>query len=756
MLLMEPLIGKTISHYKIEEILGSGPMSTVYKAKDLKLERYAALKFLSPQHTIDENETERLIQEAKTTSALEHPNICTIYEINEVEGQVFIAMAFYEGETLEGRLARGPMSIAGAIDTIKAVSKGVAKAHEKGIIHRDLKPANIMITTDEVVKILDFGIAKLIYQKGKTKSGIIMGTPGYLAPEQAKGDSIGPYTDIWSLGVIFYEMLAGDLPFKGDTDIALIYSIVNDNPVPLKEFAEEIPPRIERFISKMIEKDPGNRFQSVAEMLEELNNLSEDRAEFNTVRLNTSDLDLEVSPSIAVLPFLDMSPKKDQEYFCDGLTEEIISTLSRVEGLRVVSRMSSFQFKGKEFDLRQVGHQLNVRSVLEGSIRKAGKKVRISAQLTSVSDGFLLWSERYEREIKDIFKIQDEISQAIVAALKIKLISDKDKKLYKNYTDNVEAYSDYLKGRYHWNKRTADALKKSIEHYDQAIEKDPQYAPAFAGLADTYIILGLYGALAPKFVMPKAKAAALKALEIDTDLAEAHASLGCIQSVYDWDWQVAEEQFLQAIELNPNYAIAHHWYAVNYLAPHKRFDEAIKEIKIALDLDPISLVINTTVGLVYYYAGKYDEATEVFLKTLEVEPNFAMAHFFLGQTHSQKKMFNEALSEFEEASKLFGASTNMQATFGTASALAGNKDKALEILKDLEKESKEKYVSAYDMAMIHTGLGNKEQALKWLEKALDEHSYLLIYLNVDPVLQSLRDDKRFKKIQSKMKLANGS
>jgi len=753
---MKPLIGKTISHYKIEEILGSGPMSTVYKAKDLKLERYAALKFLSPQHTVDDSETERLIQEAKTTSALEHPNICTIYEIDEVEGQVFIAMAFYEGETLEERLARGPMSIAEAVDTIKAVSLGVAKAHEKGIIHRDLKPANIMITTDEVVKILDFGIAKLIYQKGQTKSGIIMGTPGYMAPEQAKGDSIGPYTDIWALGVIFYEMLAGDLPFTGANDIALIYSIINDNPMPLGKFAEEIPPHIEQFILKMIEKEPANRFQSVAEMLDELSNLSEDKAEFSTVKLKASDVGLEVSPSIAVLPFLDMSPKKDQEYFCDGLTEETISTLSRVEGLRVVSRMSSFQFKGREFDLRQVGHQLNVSCVLEGSIRKAGKRVRISAQLTNISDGFLLWSEQYEREIKDIFKIQDEISQAIVGALKIKLISEKDKRLYKNYTDNVEAYSDYLKGRYHWNKRTADALKKSIEHYNQAIEKDPQYAPAFAGLADTYIILGLYGTLAPKFVMPKAKAAASKALEIDQDLAEARASLGCIQSVYDWDWQGAEEQFLKAIELNSNYAIAHHWYAVNYLAPHGRFDEAIKEIKIALDLDPISLVINTTVGLVYYYAGKYDEATGVFLKTLEVEPNFAMAHFFLGQTYSQKKMFDEALSQFDEASKLFGGSTNMQATFGTASALAGNKDKALEILKRLEQESKEKYVSAYDMAMIHTGLGDKQQAFQWLEKALAEHSYLLIYLNVDPVLEGLRGDKRFKKIQSKMKFSKES
>jgi len=750
---MKSLVGKTISHYRIEEILGSGPMSTVYKARDLKLERYAALKFLSPQHTVDDSETERLIQEAKTTSALEHPNICTIYEIDEVEGQVFIAMAFYEGQTLEVRLSRGPMSISDAVEIITAVSQGVAKAHEKGIVHRDLKPANIMITTDEVVKILDFGIAKLIYQKSKTKSGIIMGTPGYLAPEQAKGDNIGPYTDIWALGIMFYEMLSGDLPFSGDTDISLIYSIVNDRPIPLAQFNEEIPQRFEGFIHRLIEKEPANRFQSVSEMLTELQNLSEDRADFSTVRMKASDLKLEVTPSIGVLPFLDMSPNKDQEYFCDGLTEEIISTLSRVEGLRVVSRMSSFQFKGKEFDLRQIGQQLNVRSVLEGSIRKAGKRVRISVQLTNISDGFLLWSEQFEREIKDIFQIQDEISQAIVKTLRIKLIGQQEKTLYKNYTDNVEAYSDYLKGRYHWNKRTADALKKGIEHFNQAIEKDPQYAPAFAGLADTYIILGLYGTLVPKFVMPKAKAAAVKALEIDRDLAEAHASLGCIQSVYDWDWKGAEEQFQKAIELNPNYAIAHHWYAINYLTPHGRFDEAIKEIEIALDLDPISLVINTTVGLVHYYAGQYDDATSIFLKTLEVEPNFAMAHFFLGQTYTRKQMFEAALTEFEAANKLFGGSTNMQATYGMASALAGEKDKALEILNRLNDELKEKYVSAYDLAMIHAGLGDNNEALHWLQQALAEHSYLLIYLNVDPVLENLRNDKRFKKIQAEMKFA---
>ena len=758
------MVGKTISHYEITDVLGSGAMSTVYKAKDLRLERNVALKFLSPQLSIDENEKDRLIQEAKTTSTLEHPNICTIYEIDEIEedlpdgqaGQVFIAMAYYEGETLEDRITKGPMSIEEAAGLMTQINQGVSKAHEKGIIHRDLKPANIMITDDGVVKILDFGIAKLLYQKSKTKSGIIMGTPGYLAPEQAKGEKIGPHTDIWALGIIFYEMLSGELPFSGDTDIALIYSIVNNDPFPITQFIEDIPASIEQIIQKMIQKNSEDRYQKVEEVMQDLTNLMENKQEAGTIRLDAAEVNLDVSPSIAVLPFLDMSPEKDQEYFCDGLTEEIISTLSRVEGLRVVSRMSSFQYKGKEFDLRQVGQQLNVRTILEGSIRKAGNKVRISVQLTNVSDGFLLWTEKFEREIKDIFEIQDEIAQAIVKALKIKLIGKKDEKIYKNYTENVEAYSDYLRGRYHWNKRTSDAVKRSIDYFNLAIEKDQQYALAFAGLADAYIILGLYGALPPKFVMPKAKAAAQDALEIDQELAEAHTSLGCIKSVFDWDWEGAEKELKQGIDLNPNYALAHHWYAINYLTSMGRFEEAVEEIKKALDLDPISLVINTTVGLVYYFASEYEKAKDIFLQTLEVESNFAMAHFFLGQTYTQKKEYDKALVEFEEANQLFGGSTNMLATYGTTEALAGKKGDATSMLESLLSTSKEEYVSAYDIAMIYTGLGDIDQAFNWLEKAVEEHSYLLIYLNVDPILDPLRSDKRFNTIQKKMSLLKES
>lgn len=742
------MIGKTISHYQILNVLGRGAMSTVYKARDLKLERHVALKFLAAQLTVDESEKLRLIQEAKTTSALEHPNICTIYEIGEMsDGQVFIAMAFYEGETLADRIARGPMSVEESLNIITQIARGLAKAHEKWIIHRDLKPANIIITTDDVIKILDFGIAKLMSGKGKTRSGMIMGTPGYMAPEQARAGSIGPYTDMWSLGVILYEMLSGELPFSGDNELALIYSIVNEPPTPISHYVDNLPPNIERLIEKTLQKNAHDRIRNVDEFMRTLEEQG-GGAEQETIRM--APVEIDTSPSIAVLPFKDMSPDGDQEYFGDGLAEEVISTLSRLEGLRVISRMSSFQFKGKESQLREIGQQLKVKSVLEGSIRKAGNKVRISAQLVNAADGFLLWSEQYEREMQDIFEIQDEIAQAIVKALKIKLIGEQQKALYKNYTDNIEAYSEYLKGRYQWNKRTAESLKKSIEHFDQAIEKDPRYALAYAGLADVYIIMGLYGSLPPQFVMPKAKASAQKALEIDPDLAEAHTSLGCIQSVYGWDWEGAEEQFQLGIDLNPNYALAHHWYSINYLTPQGRFSEAISEIQKALDLDPISLAINATVGLVYYFAREYDAAVDCFLKTLEVEPNFAMAHFFLGQTHIQRKMFDEALSRFEEANKLFGGSTNMQATYATAAALAGDKEKAREILDSLTDVSNEKYVSAYDMAMIHTGLGDEKMAFKWLEKALDEHSYLLIYLNVDPLLDPLRGDKRFISIKQKM------
>ncbi|MEE9169606.1 MAG: tetratricopeptide repeat protein, partial [bacterium] len=447
--------------------------------------------------------------------------------------------------------------------------------------------------------------------------------------------------------------------------------------------------------------------------------------------------------SIAVLPFADMSPEKDQEYFCDGMAEELINTLTRVEGLRVTSRTSAFQFKGQAQDIRDIAEQLNVATVLEGSVRKSGDKLRITAQLVKASEGFQLWSERFERDVKDVFAVQDEISEAIVNTLKSKLVDAARVTALRRYTENLEAYNLYLQGRYYWAKRTEEDLNKGIEFFNQAIDIDPDYALAYSGLADSHIMLGTYGALAPKKTMPKAEKAALNALRIDESLAEAHASLGCFRAIYNWDWSTAEQDFRRAIELNPSYATAHHWYAINCLVPQKRFDEAFAHMKRARDLDPLSHFINASMGLLHYFSGQYDLAIENYQKTIDMEPNFGVAHFFQGQAYLKQAKYREAITAFVEAIALHGDSTNMLANLTNAYAVMGKNDGARKRLSQLLDMAKDRYVSEYDVAIIHASFGEHDKAFEWLEMARSERSYLLIYLNVDPMMQNLRPDPRF-------------
>ncbi len=731
-----------ISHYKIVEKLGVGGMGIVYKAQDLKLDRFVALKFLPPQVGLDEDEKERFIQEAKTTSALDHPNICTIYEIDETEeGQVFISMACYEGETLRQKISRGLLSVQEAIQISIQILEGLSKAHDNGIIHRDIKPDNIILTIDGVVKILDFGIAKLKNTKQITRPGNILGTPRYMSPEQASGQDIDHRVDIWAMGVMLYEMLTCQLPFKGDNDLTMMYAIINEQPQPLSAIRSNISAGLQGVVEKALAKDPGDRYHQAMEMAQDLRLLEGGKEIPEKTRIDLSPVPQ--TPSIVVLPLNDISPEKDQEYFCDGLTEEIINTLSRVEGLRVVARNSAFRFKKEQEDFAGIGRQLNVQTILEGSVQKSGNKLRIAIRLVSVADGVLLWAEKFDRQMDDIFAIQDEISQAVVGALKIKLIGVDEAHLMKRYTDNVEAYNTYLKGRFYWNKRTVEFLNKSIDHYNHAIKIDSNYALAYAGLADTYTTLGFYGAYPTTEVFPKAKSAAEKALQLDDMLAEAHISLGCISSVYDWDWAKAEQEFRRGIELNPAYPTAHHWYAINFLVPAGRFREAAEEIEQALHLDPVSLVINTTVGLTHYFSRNFDKAIEVYLKTLEMDPNYAVTNMFLGQAYVQKGLYEKAIEHFKIALKFYGDSTNMLAMFGNANALAGHPDVAANVLENLLDSSKKAHVSAYDLATLYAGLGDAASAINSLERAYEERAYLLVYLKVDPVLDKLRGFPEF-------------
>ncbi|MDZ7264183.1 MAG: protein kinase [candidate division KSB1 bacterium] len=736
------MIGRIVSHYRILEKLGEGGMGAVYKAEDTKLQRIVALKFLSPAMTSDPEAKQSFINEAQAASALDHPNICTIYEIDETpEGQIFISMAYYQGETLRKKIERGPTSLREALHLVRQIGAGLAKAHDKGIVHRDIKPANLMVTEDQVIKILDFGVAKFQYKTDVVSPGLIIGTPAYMSPEQASGKPVDHRSDIWSVGVILFELLTSSLPFEGQSDRTLMQAIINDTPLSLSRFLGSLSASIQTIINKTLAKNPDERYQSIKDFLHDLDQVEQNRV--STAKTAVIGVAPPAIPSIAVLPFTDLSAEKDQEYFCDGLAEEIINDLSRLKVLRIASRNSSFQFKGKNLDISEIGRSLNVQKVLEGSIRKWGNRIRIAVRLINVADGFLVWADKYERELADIFDIQDDISKSVVENLKIQLAGASEKEMLKRYTDNVEAYSSYLKGRFYWNKRTAESIKTSIDYFQAAIDIDSKYALAYAGLADAYIVLGLYGRSSPVEVMPKALQAAEQALRIDEFLAEAHISLGCAKAIYEWKWREAEDQFQLGIKLKPEYAEAHHWYAINFLTPLGRFDEAEQEIKRALDLDPSSLVIHATVGLVYYYSRKIDAAIDQLHHALDMNPDFPVTNLFLGQAYLQRSRFNEAIDYFQRALKFYGDSNNALANYGYAAARSGDKKVANKILAQLLDASKKMYVSAYDIASVYCGLGDKRKAIFWLEKAVQEHAFLLSYLNVDPIMDPLRDQKKF-------------
>jgi len=741
----QQMIGQTVSRYEIVEKLGVGGMAEVWKAEDVKLGRPVALKFLPPRRVRDARARKRLIQEAQAASALDHPNICTIYEIDETDdAQLFIAMAYYEGETLKDRLFRGPIELEEAVAVVAQIAEGLAKAHRHGIVHRDVKPANVIVTTDGLVKILDFGLAKLAGTDGLTREGTVIGTAAYMSPEQIDGDEIDHRTDIWALGVVFYQMLTAVAPFKRDTELATMHAVLTADPKPLASWVGGLPKAIEEVIKKALAKSREHRYQDMRELLIDLKHLSGD---LSAITAQSSSGWLAPSPrgpSIAVLPFADLSPEGDQEYFCDGIAEELILSLAQVEGLRVAARTSAFQYKGAREDIRDIGERLGVGTVLEGSVRKAGSRLRITAQLVDVADGYQLWSERFDREVSDVFALQDEIAGSIVETLRSTLLGNElEAPAERRPTANVEAYNLYLKGRYCWNKRTREGLEKGIDYFLQAIDADDQYAQAYAGLADSYTILGIYGTLPPGDVMPPAKAAAARALEINPNLAEAHTSLGCIKALYDWAWVDAEGDFRKALQLDPTNAAARHWYAINCLTPMGRSHEALTEIRRALELDPLSLVINTTVGLVYYYGRRYDQAIDEYRRTLEIDEDFPIAHLFLGQALLQRSRLGDAIQSIEHALELAGESAEMTASLGHAYALDGRRTEAERLRDELEERAVSEYVSPVLVAQVEIGLERKHRALELLEEAYEMRTVDLAWIEVRPVFDSLRSEPRF-------------
>ena len=834
----------TLSHYRIVSKIGEGGMREVYLAQDTRLDRKVAIKFLNEEFSKDVDKLGRFIQEAKAASALNHPNILTVYEIGEVDGKNYIATELIDGQTLREHLSRKETLQLNAILKIGVqVSEALSAAHQAGIIHRDIKPENIMLRKDGYAKVLDFGLAKLSEPAAlatgsagsedatrvqvNTTPGMVMGTVSYMSPEQARGTATDARTDIWSLGVVLYEMLSGKVPFTGETINHTIVSILEKEPLLL----ENVPGELQRIVRKSLTKDVEMRYQSARDLLIDLKNLrreldlqgelersiipnrdattgssmenetqvhatgsaaatrSGQAAATQNITTSSSSLEYAVTQakshklataiigvllvgvistvgyfafvskggsakqisSIAVMPFVNDSGNADVEYLSDGMTETLINSLSQIPNLSVKARSSVFRYKGKEIDPKKVASELGVQAILTGRVIQRGDQLTLSVELIDGQTENTIWGNKYERKGSDLVALQSEVARDVSSKLKSKLSGAEAAKVEKSYTANPEAYQLYLKGRFSWNKRTTVSLKQAAEFFKQAIEKDPNYALAYAGLAETYVLFSQYDVATSKDSMPQAKAAALRALELDDSLAAPHAALEPYYTYYEYDRVAGEKEIRRAIELDPNYATAHQWLGGDVLYPTKRFDEALASLKRAEELDPLSPIIGTNLGDVLLYARRYDEAIAQYKRVLSLDPNFGYAFWGLGLAYWQKGMKPEAIAEMRKYIELSGSSLG-KGDLGFFLAKFGQRDEAIRLLGELKQASSRRYVRGSSIALIHLGLGEKEEALDWLEKEIDERGASPGSYAVMPELDELRAEPRFKAMLKRLNL----
>jgi serine/threonine protein kinase len=765
------MISQLISHYRILNKLGEGGMGEVYLGEDIRLGRQVAIKFLPASYQYDSDRRTRFLGEARAASALRSPYIAAIYDIGEHDGALFIVMEYVEGKLLSRRISRGTIPYREAVEIVIQVADALDEAHSLGILHRDIKSSNLMVTDRGLVKVLDFGLAKAIAKAEgesdqtvplgqQTMPGIVLGTISYMSPEQAFGRDLDGRSDIFSLGIVFYEMLTSRLPFVGNSTTEIIDNIIHQQPTAISQYISDLPESLDALVRKCLEKDREHRYQSARE-------LAGDLKEFKRAD-DSGSLAYSAGPrqtgasrrrparrnvdSLAILPFENASDDPDAEYLSDGITESIINNLSQLQKLRVMARSTVFRYKGRRVDPQQVGSELDVRAVLTGRVFQRAETLVIKSELVDAADGSHLWGEQYNRQMSDIFAIEEEISKEISEKLRLKLSGAQRKQLAKRYTDNTEAYQLYLRGRFYWNKRTEEGLKRGIDYFQQAINTDPKYALAYTGLADSYNVFASYSALAPKDAFPKSKAAALRALDMDDKLAEAHASLAFVLFGYDWDWDAAEASFKRSIELNSGYAVAYLWYAL-LLAALERFDEAFEQMKRAQLLDPLSLPISTNFGWILHLARRYGEAIDQLHKTIEMEPGFALARRRLAQSYAQLGRYGEAEEELAKGAVLSGEDAELIAARGHLYASWGKAEKALESLKQLDELSMTRYVPSYLIARIYIGLGQTDLVFKYLDKAYAERYGFLAYLKADPIFDELRSDPRYWTLVEKVGLS---
>jgi serine/threonine-protein kinase len=792
--------GDQISHYRLMSRLGAGGMGEVYLAEDTRLTRKVALKLLPAEFTREPDRVRRFELEARAASALNHPNILTIFDIGKIGDVHYITTEYIEGVTLRHILQETPKMKPGcALDVAIQVAIALQAAHNGGIIHRDIKPENIMLRPDGYVKVLDFGLAKLTEQSvsqfntqaptalhAGTSPGTVMGTVHYMSPEQARGLDVDNRSDIFSLGIVLYEMIAGCQPFTGPTPSDVIAAILREKHVPLKEHAS-VPKEIEAIVTKALHKESGKRYQTIAGLVADLRTVKQriDYEEINqsgvtgtaAAASNDEDSAFKVTKeqtrvydrstrstttrrsrsrkaidSLAVLPLINASNDPNNEYLSDGITESIINSLTQLPRLRVVPRSTVFRYKGVEVDPQEVGRELGVRAVLTGRAVQVGDTLVIRTELIDIALESQIWGEQYRRKIKNIFVLQEEIASEISDHLRIKITGEERKRLVKRYTDNIEAYQLYLKGRYYTGKRTEEWIRKGIDHYQQAIELDPNYALAYAGMADSYSFLASStGGWAPHDSFPKAKAAALKALEIDDGLAEAHTSLGFFRLLYDWNFSEAEREFKRAIELNPNYANAHDGYGF-YLKAMGRHEEAVRECLKSQQLDPLSLFATVSLGWAFYFARDFDKAISQCQKALDMDPNFYFAYWNMGLSLVHSGQPGEGMAALSKGVARSGGGLSFYAHFGYACAVAGQHDEARRVLAEIEKLAENSYVSSYYPAIIHIGLGEIDRAFDWLYRVCEERAGFLAFLKVEPVLDPLRSDARFNDLMKRVGL----